>query len=542
MTDQLVSLVLGELSGRQRSEVASHAAVCDRCREELKQLERLLQCAGRRQGLSADESLLQSARNGLLAAASDETTRTIARPDFRRAFQWRTIMASPIMKAVAAIIVVTAGLFGVSRVANDRLPAGVRLLAAACASEEALFVGTEIVHIQNEIIVEPAGAEPILPYAWLPMMSMKPDGSLRFNQLKMNLAPESYVVTDHSWYDPVTGRFTRMMKAGDSVVFANSYDGRFIYDANVTPDGVTQVSKQALAAGFKPPQSPTEYLGLAAGLPTDLAKDDSLVQKVEEGTLADGEPAHIFTVGMPDPNGQLQGYFLFKVRDEDKTIAEKEFVIMGRTLLVIRRVLTEQVEAPGVSWNLAEIEGTATTGEKVSVTRDMIVQNVSVQHMADRARFETYVFAIKPSWTGAIEITDCVDPASMGGRMFIMTARAEDGRHLVLVQSPTYNMMMGHVVKAGQVVYTSPNGFKVWGGGPQKWFSQILLQSARASIVDPPSEDRIGYVLESPAGTFPALAVNGPVTEDELHKLVDSLVPAGDYLKAPSGGENEKGR
>jgi hypothetical protein len=77
----------------------------------------------------------------------------------------------------------------------------------------------------------------------------------------MNLAPESYVVTDHSWYDPVTGRFTRVMKAGDSVVFANSYDGRFLYDANVTPEGITQVSKQALAAGFKPPQSPTEYLG-----------------------------------------------------------------------------------------------------------------------------------------------------------------------------------------------------------------------------------------------------------------------------------------
>jgi hypothetical protein len=70
-----------------------------------------------------------------------------------------------------------------------------------------------------------------------------------------------------------------------------------------------------------------------------------MVQKVEEGTLADGEPAHIYTVGMPDPNGQLQGYWLFKVRDKDSTIAEKECVLLGRTYLVIRRVLTEQVEA-----------------------------------------------------------------------------------------------------------------------------------------------------------------------------------------------------
>jgi hypothetical protein len=170
----------------------------------------------------------------------------------------------------------------------------------------------------------------------------------------------------------------------------------------------------------------------------------------------------------------------------------------------------------------------------------MIVQNVSVQHMVDRAKFETYVFSTKPAWTGAVEITDCIDPASPGGRMFIMTARADDHRHLVLVQSPTYNAMLGQFVKAGQVVYTSPNGFKVWGGGPQKWYSQILLQSAQAFIKDPPSEDRIGYVLESPAGTFPALAINGPVSDEELRKLVDSLMPAKDYLKAGQAMDSNK--
>ncbi|MBN1506957.1 MAG: zf-HC2 domain-containing protein [Sedimentisphaerales bacterium] len=531
MRNRLVSFVLGELTEPQRSQVAAHVAECDECRAELKQLGQLLECAGCRKGLSADESLLESARTGLLAAVNSEEPRIIARPDFRRAFEWRRIMASPIAKmAVAATIVVAVGLFGVSKL-NRKPP--IRFLAVACAAEEALFTGTEIMHIQNEIIVEPAGAEPSLPYAWLPMCSMKPDGTLRFNQLKMNLAPESYVVTDHSWYDPVTGRFARVLKAGDSVVFANSYDGRFIYDANVTAEGANHINKQALAAGFEPPQSPAEYLGLAAGLKSGLAKDSSLVQKVEEGTLPDGEPAHIYTVGTPDPNGRLQGYWLFKVRDEDSTIAEKEFVLRGRTLLVIRRVLTERVEAPGVSWGLAEIEGTATrSAAQVTVTPDMVVRNVSIQHMVDRAKFETYVFAVKPAWTSAIEITDCIDPASEGGRMFIMTARADDHRHLVLVQSPTYNMALGQVVKAGQIVYTSPNGFKVWGGGPQKWYSQILLQSAQASIKDPPSEDRIGYILESPAGTFPALAINGPVGDEELHKLVDSLVPAKDALKA----------
>ena len=95
-------------------------------------------------------------------------------------------------------------------------------------------------------------------------------------------------------------------------------------------------------------------------------------------------------------------------------------------------------------------------------------------------------------------------------------------------------------MKQGTLVYTSPNGFKVWGGGPQKWYSQILLQSARWFIKDPPSEDRIGYVLESPAGTFPALAINGPISDEELHKLVDSLIPAKDYLNARAADPNTK--
>ena len=45
------------------------------------------------------------------------------------------------------------------------------------------------------------------------------------------------------------------------------------------------------------------------------------------------------------------------------------------------------------------------------------------------------------------------------------------------------------------------------------------------SLNDPPAKDRTGYLLETPDRTFPALAVNGSLTEAELHELVDSLVP-----------------
>jgi hypothetical protein len=267
------------------------------------------------------------------------------------------------------------------------------------------------------------------------------------------------------------------------------------------------------------------------------------VQSATEGTLRDGKAAHVYQVGTPDPEGQLNTYWLFKVRDEDSTIAEKEFVMLGQPRLLIRRVLTEPVEAPAFSWNLEEAEAILAqpdAGQRASVTPDMVIPRVTVQHMVEHATFETYVFSIKPAWTSDVEITDCIDPASPGGRMFIMAARADDGRHLVLVQSPTYNKMLGNFVKTGQVVYTAPNGFKVWGGGPQKWYSKILLESARSSIKDAPSDDRIGYILESPAGTFPALAVNGPVTDEELHRLVDSLLPATQDLSGQTAGSKSQ--
>ena len=547
--DRLVSLVLGELSEAESAEVRTHALDCDECRIELRHLERLWDVAGQRKGMSAQESLHESARNDLLAATRVETaSKTIARPELRRAWAWRRIMTSSMAKmAVAAAVVVAAGLFGLSKLPTKeagRSPVS-NLLSTACAAEESLFAGTKIVHIQNEIIVQALGTPEsvaALNEVWLPMCALKPDGQLQFNQLKLPAAAESYVVTDHSWYDPVTGCFTRVLKVGDAVVFGNSYDARFIYEATTDPSGAVQVASQAIAGGFKPPQSPAEYLGIAPGLKTALAQDDSMVQSVEQGTLADGAAAHIFKVGMSNPDGQANNsWWLFKVRDDDTTIAEKEFILFGRPRLLIRRVLTESVEAPGVSWNLNELEGTgAKAAQPVSVTPDMVIPSVSVQHMVDRAKFETYVFSAKPSWTDAIEITDCLDPASPGGRMFIMTGRAEDHRHLVLVQSPTYNSLLGGFVKQGNVVYTSPNGFKVWGGGPQKWYSQILLQSTRASIKDPPSENRIGYVLESPAGTFPALAINGPVTDEELHKLVDSLVPAKKHLSDQAANPGEK--
>ena len=436
--------------------------------------------------------------------------------------------------AAAAAVVIAVSLFGIFS-QNHNTVNDFSFLAKACAAENHLFTGENIVHIQNEIIVfTPTENSSELDFAWLPMCSLKPDGQFMYNQLRLPVYEEPYTVYDDAWYEPETGKFIRILKTDEKVVFANSYDGEFIYTSQVDSDGTFQLVGEAVTEDFTEPLKPAEFLGMGAGMRSGLQEDDTQIQGVTEETLEDGSNVQVYKVGTPDPFGQLSSYWFFRVRNDNGTIAEMEFVMLGEPRLLIRRILAESVLTAGYSWNLGELEGldvTSYAGPQVSITPDMVITNVSVQHMVEHANYETYIFAVNPSWTEQIQIIDVFDPASPGGRMFIFAARADDERHLVMVQSPTYNMALGAMAKIGTLVYTSPSGFKVWGGGPSKWYAEILLNSAKSVIKDPPSDDRVGYILESPAGTFPALAINGPLSDEELHELIDTLIPARDYIE-----------
>ncbi len=452
------------------------------------------------------------------------------------------IMKNKLTKlAVAAAIIISISLIGILLLKRNNVN-DFSLLTKAFAAEDALFTGKNIIHIENKIIVFPQTENSNeLNSTWLPMCSLKADGQLMFNQLQLPVYKEQYTVYDNSWYEPATGRFIRILKTDEKVVFANSYDGKFIYTSQIESNGSLQINKEAITNEFRPPLKPAEFLGMGAGLQSDLGKDTSMFRDIMDGKLEDGSSAKIYKVGTPDPSGNLSAYWLFIVRNDDGTIAEEEFVISNEPRLTVRRILSESVLTAQYSWNLNEIEGsniTADAGPQVSITPDMVKTDVSVQHMVEQAKYETYIFNVNPSWTEKIQIIDVIDPVSKamdpsgpGGRMFIFAARANDGRHLVMVQSPSYNTMIGPMAKTGTLVYTSPNGFKVWGGGQSKWFAEILLNSAKFVIKDPPSDNRTGYILESPAGTFPAMAINGPLSDEELHKLIDSLIPAKDYIE-----------
>ena len=157
-----------------------------------------------------------------------------------------------------------------------------------------------------------------------------------------------------------------------------------------------------------------------------------------------------------------------------------------------------------------------------------ITPNVSVQQMQQKAKFETYTFSVNPPWTIQSQITSL---NFFGDNTFINAYRADDGRHVVLTQSKTYKKELGPKIRKGKLIYTSPNGFNVWVGGPKKCYAATMLQSARHFIKDPPADDCTDYALESPTGAVLILAVNGPLADKELHKLVDSLTPPKEHLK-----------
>ena len=217
----------------------------------------------------------------------------------------RKIMRSPITKIAAAAAIIIAisliGFFSQNHNIND-----FSLLAKAFAAENDIFKGENIIHIENKIIVfAQKEISNELDFSWLPMCSLKADGKFMYNQLKLPLFKEQYTVYDNSWYEPETGKFIRILKTDEKVVFANSYDGKFIYSSQTAPDGSLQLNKEAVTEDFVPPLKPAEFLGMGAGLQSGLEKDTSMLRDVTDGTLEDGSSAKIYKVGTPDPTGNF---------------------------------------------------------------------------------------------------------------------------------------------------------------------------------------------------------------------------------------------
>ena len=146
-------------------------------------------------------------------------------------------------------------------------------------------------------------------------------------------------------------------------------------------------------------------------------------------------------------------YVLFTIRNDDNRIARIEFVVEGKSLYEVRRVKTETIDRADIAWNLAGMSDAAaesTPAPSASIVPDMVVRDVAVKQMVEKASFPTYIFQTNPTWAGERQITDILDIVSPPNRMFAITYRAQDGRHVVLIQSASYNRMLEPMTKIAQ--------------------------------------------------------------------------------------------
>lgn len=103
----LTDYALRELPGQKSSEVKQHLADCQQCRNELKKLEAILECADSMSELSVDEQVYESAKESLFTAVADEEQQEpTSRPNIRLDLIWRIIMKSPVTKLTAAAVLI----------------------------------------------------------------------------------------------------------------------------------------------------------------------------------------------------------------------------------------------------------------------------------------------------------------------------------------------------------------------------------------------------------------------------------------------------
>jgi len=471
------------------------------------------------------------------------------------------------LTAVAAVLIIVAiigWLFSIPE--PSRQITSFTLLAQASAAEQKLFYGTGgITHIANEIILYPDSAHDAgellddleadttldknlafikswLSYRWIPVYLLGAEG--RTYEHKLELAEptdDAVTISDLAWYDSATGRFARVLKTGDRILCANAYDGEFVYMTAKGADGSLRIDQEAVSSEFKVPDNPADFLGIAAGIKgTVPGKHYPPIQDVTTETLEDGTPVRTYKLGFTDPWGKVETYFLFKVSTDADIIDEIECIVEGKTTRIHRRLVAETVDSTELSWNLSELSADLMDKASIKVDAGKAAHAVTIQQMAERAISDVYIFSKDPSWTIERTIFDLPDETSAPARFFAATYRAKDGRDIVLSQGESFNRyftaVFGKVQERGKQVpwkYELENGFKVMHQNDKKtemWWTEFALKSSGFE----PSANRVGYILMSPANTFMVLAINGPISEQELQSLVDSLIPADEYVTSPT--------
>jgi hypothetical protein len=535
----LDDLLLRDPDDAPPSEIAEHLNECDDCAREHALALETLQLITPGALVVASPRLKQRILDAIPAAALVASPSTkgiaplpIAHPRRRRAVRVRLAIAL----AAAAVLAMILFPIGVGPLFNSIGGGGaLSLLAQAEAAEARLFAADATVSLTSEIFVEPVDDAVLIEARWLPMVSYQANGKERFDQLKLGGRPaERYTIRDESWYDPATHRFAHILSLAGRPLYANSFDGRSVHLLELDTQGRPRIQDEEVTREFQPPKSPAEFLGILAYVKTST--DDPGRRHVvhDDGPtkLPDGTPAHVLRLGFvrDESNKLLQVDFRVTIRDDNHRVESISEVYQGRTLFTIRHSEATGRPDPECGWDLAGLKPAIEKDKggarsPVQILADMLRPSVTVDEMAKRADYPVYALGRDPSWSERRQIVDMLDLPSPPHRMFAAVYPAKDKRHVVFVQAHTFNTNLGPEAHAGKLIYTSPAGIKVWDDKNSQKMAEILLSSMGSTglFSGPPARDRTCYLLETPEGTFPALAINGTLTDAELHGLVDSL-------------------
>ncbi|KPL20985.1 MAG: hypothetical protein AMJ75_10850 [Phycisphaerae bacterium SM1_79] len=491
---------------------------------------------------------------------------------------WRIIMKSPITR-VAAVLLLVVGI----TVMSWRSPEGhsneklssltfLSLISTASAAEQALFTGDRIVHITHEITLYPNADVPDIQAqldeliesnftldrnlafmrAWfssrasLPVHSLKADGEYQWHTLELaGAAEKESVVQEHIWYDPESGFFARAFMQDRQVIFAMSFDGQAVYLTEVSDNGRFQIQREPIAEQFNLPDNPAEFLGISASFQDSMDKMNlPPIEEQSREQLVDGTWVRVYQLRWPGTDA----YHVFVVDDNDNTIEQIESVAYERPIQQIQRISSNSVDAPGFSWDLAELAGQSAPSRPEVIFTEGIT-TITPQEMADIAQVETYVLGEMPDWVKEQKFVMMSDKASSYGARYVVFCSTNDGRCAAISQGRTVNQLISGVLDMSNQAglrwfpdYVSSNRFKVhdlfeigrivgaailtavsdFMDGDKLWSSDAIFKQGG---FEPLPDNRI-YMLHSPTDTYLSITLNGKFSDAEVHELIDKLIPA----------------
>ncbi len=491
---------------------------------------------------------------------------------------WRFIMKSPITR-VAAVLLLVAGI----AVMSWRNPEGhsneqlspltfLSLIQTASAAEQALFTGDSVVHITHEITLYPNADVPDIEaqldelvesnftlnrnlafmrawfssHASLPVHSLKANGEYQWHTLELTgTAEKESVVQEHIWYDPESGFFARAFMQGGQVIFAMSFDGQAIYLTQVSDNGRFQIQREPITEQFNLPDNPAEFLGISASFQDSMDKMNlPPIEEQSREQQADGTWVRVYKLRWPGTDA----YHIFKVDDNDNTIEQIESVAYERPIQQIQRISSNTVDAPGFSWDLAELAGqSAPSRPEVILIEGMTT--ITPQQMADIAQVETYVLGDTPDWIKEQKFVIMSDKASPYGASYVVFCSTNDGRCAAISQGRTVHQYISGILNMSNQAglrwfpnYMSKNRFKVHDAFTLGRIVGVSLLSALSDFTDgtrfwsseavfkqggfEPLPFNHIYMLHSPTDTYLSLTLNGQFTDAEIRELIEDLIPA----------------